>query len=100
MLKKVFIACLFINFIGLNAQIDTISVPNVISNTPGLVADTNSLLDGLEDEEIDYVSNTFKGTRVINSQSIEMFSKAKMDYRISHRFGTLDGGLYTLYGLD
>ncbi len=100
MLKQLFATGLLLTFFNIYAQTDTAKVPMVISNTPGLVADTSNLLDGLLDEETDFVSNTFKGTRVINSQSIEMLGKANMDYRISHRFGTLDGGLYTLYGMD
>lgn len=82
---------------------DTIKLlPTVTSDIPGLIADTTkSLLDGMEDEEEpDFEQNTFKGTRVINSQSIEMLGKANMDYRISHRFGLINEGPYTLYGLD
>lgn len=100
MIKKLFFMASAITSIGLYAQIDTTKVPIVVSDIPGLVADTSSMLEGLEDEEPDFITNTFKGTRVINSQSIEMLAKANMDYRISHRFGTMDGGLYTLYGLD
>jgi len=85
------------------AQTDSTKLmPVQISDTPGYQADTSkSLLDGLTfDEGPDFESNTFKGTRVINSQSIEMLGKANMDYRISHRFGTLNTGAYNLYGLD
>jgi hypothetical protein len=85
------------------AQTDSTKLmPVQMSDTPGYQADTSkSLLDGLTlDEGPDFEQNTFKGTRVINSQSIEMLGKANMDYRISHRFGTLNTGAYNLYGLD
>ncbi len=81
---------------------DTIAIiPPIISDTPGYKADTSSLLEGLDlDEGPDFEISTFKGTRVINSQSTEMLGRANMDYRICHRFGTLDQGAYNLYGLD
>jgi hypothetical protein len=95
--------CLLMVLMGYSlsyAQIDTSQKFEAVSDTPGYQADESSLLDGLEDEEPDFVSNTFKGNRLINSHSIEMLGKANMDYRISHRFGTLDQGAYNLYGLD
>ncbi len=43
---------------------------------------------------------TFKDTRVINSQSVETVRKGILDFRIGHRFGNLNGGWTTLYGLE
>jgi hypothetical protein len=94
---------LSIFWVNAMAQTDSTKLmPVQMSDTPGYQADTSkSLLDGLTlDEGPDFEQNTFKGTRVINSQSIEMLGKANMDYRISHRFGTLNTGAYNLYGLD
>jgi len=82
------------------AQTDTTKNPTAVSDVPGLIAEDSSMLDGLEDYEPDFITNTFKGNRLINSHSIEMLGKLNMDYRISHRFGTLDQGAYNLYGLD
>lgn len=51
----------------------------------------------------DFVFNTFKDTRVINSHSVETLQKSKLDIRISHRFGDLfgdAGGWATFYGLE
>jgi hypothetical protein len=80
------------------AQKDTLKA---VSDTPGLKADTSSMLDGLDDEEEpDFVQNTFKATRVINSHSTEMLGKNNLDYRICHRFGRLNTGAYELFGLD
>lgn len=50
--------------------------------------------------ETSHVINTFKSTRIINNHSVEIFDVKQLDFRISHRFGTLNGGLYELYGLD
>ena len=49
---------------------------------------------------IDYASATFKSTRIINSHSVEMIGKHNLDYRISHRFGYINTGIYDLFGLD
>ena len=49
------------------------------------------------------VYQTFKDTRVINSQSIETLQAGVLDFRISHRFGDFlgdQGGWSTLYGLE
>lgn len=46
------------------------------------------------------VMATFKSTRVVNGHSVETVKKNHMDFRISHRFGTLNSGAYQLFGLD
>lgn len=51
----------------------------------------------------EFVHQTFKDTRVINSHSVETLQKRKLDVRISHRFGDLagdNGGWATFYGLE
>lgn len=63
----------------------------------------DDLLASLEEEQADEVTlaeATFKGTRLINGHSIETRKKGVMDFMISHRFGTIDGGTYELFGLD
>ncbi|MFY9154407.1 MAG: DUF5777 family beta-barrel protein [Prolixibacteraceae bacterium] len=61
-------------------------------------------LDELLDSEMkpttDYASATFKASRIINGHSIEQMKKNQLDFRISHRFGTLNNGTYGLFGLD
>jgi hypothetical protein len=47
-----------------------------------------------------YTTATFKGTRVINGHSIETVGKGVLDFRISHRFGELNGGAHQFFGLD
>jgi hypothetical protein len=61
-----------------------------------------SLLDLLPDEEptIDYATAGFKTTRIINGHSFEMNSEGVLDFKISHRFGWINGGAYELFGLD
>lgn len=57
-----------------------------------------SLLD--EQNSLDRVTNAFKSTRVINSQSMEMLGAGTMDFRILHRFGEISQGAYEMFGLD
>lgn len=62
--------------------------------------DLDSLLNTQTKPEIDYATATFKASRIINGHSIEQMKKHQLDFRISHRFGTLNNGSYGLYGLD
>jgi hypothetical protein len=48
----------------------------------------------------EYVTSAFKSTRVIMSHSMEMLQPGVLDFRILHRFGKINGGLYELFGLD
>lgn len=62
------------------------------------------LLDELNTEEevieIERVSASFKNSRVVNLQSLETVAPGVLDFRISHRFGRINGGAYELFGLD
>lgn len=51
-------------------------------------------------KEKEYVSSTFKGSRLINGQTIETRYKGELEFIFAHRFGPMNGGLYELYGLD
>jgi hypothetical protein len=65
------------------------------------IAQDGSMLDGLEDApETEKVISAFKSPRVINQHSMEMLHKGALDFRILHRFGRIDRGLYDLFGLD
>lgn len=60
------------------------------------------LLDLLGEEEAGpvYTSASFKATRVINSHSLENTAHGVLDFRISHRFGFVNGGVNEFFGLD
>jgi hypothetical protein len=69
----------------------------------GLLQAQDDLLSLLGDDnadETDYATAAFKTNRVINLHSLENTAAGVMDFKISHRFGTLDGGLYNIFGLD
>ncbi|MDR7128720.1 hypothetical protein J2X69_001052 [Algoriphagus sp. 4150] len=52
------------------------------------------------EQEPETVMGTFKGTRIINGQSVETRGKGNLDVIISHRFGRINSGGYNLFGLD
>lgn len=63
------------------------------------------LLSELEDDAAteavsDITTATFKSTRIINTQSVELIPGNHLDFRISHRFGQINSGAYNLWGLD
>jgi len=62
----------------------------------------DELLDLLDDDSLDVemVSATFKGTRLINGHTVEVRSPHEMDFVISHRFGNINTGDQQLWGLD
>ncbi len=62
--------------------------------------DLLAALETEQDKEKVLIEATFKGTRLINGHSIETRKKGVMDFIIAHRFGTVDGGIYELFGLD
>jgi opacity protein-like surface antigen len=62
--------------------------------------DLDSLMNESTDAKEQTVSATFKSTRIINGHSIEQMKPRQLEFRISHRFGTLNQGGYGLFGLD
>jgi len=63
------------------------------------------LLNDLEKQTADstkreVVAATFKGTHIINAQSIETPGHGTLAFLIQHRFGTLNSGAYEFFGLD
>jgi hypothetical protein len=65
--------------------------------------DENDLMSLLNEDapaKKTFATATFKTTRIGNGHSIENVAKGVLDVRISHRFGTINGGSYELFGLD
>jgi len=65
----------------------------------------DDLMKMLDDEskkekKKEYVTATFKTTRLINGHSTENVAPGVLDLRISHRFGMINKGAYELFGLD
>lgn len=51
-------------------------------------------------ESMNKISGTFKGTRLINGHSVETREKGNLELIISHRFGPVNSGAYSFFGLD
>src|SRR5215204_3209987 len=67
-----------------------------------IVNGQDDLLNELEKDSDDnnYTFATFKGSRIINGQSVETRRKGELEFIFSHRFGLVSEGAYTLWGLD
>lgn len=57
-------------------------------------------INAQDKNKTEYVTAIFKTTRLINGHSTENVARRVLDIKISHRFGTLNGGGYELWGLD
>lgn len=62
--------------------------------------DLDKLLELETAGEKTYESAAFKATRIINGHSVEQMKAKHLDFRISHRFGEINGGAYEYFGLD
>lgn len=65
-----------------------------------LSQDLDALLNAETKPTTDFVTASFKSTRIINGHSIEQMKRKQLEFRISHRFGTINNGAYGLFGLD
>ncbi|MCB0700143.1 MAG: hypothetical protein H6551_08250 [Chitinophagales bacterium] len=92
----------------LSASITLLSATQLFAQDGGIKIDTeknnesDELLAMLEDmpEKPRYATATFKTTRVVTGHSIENTGKGVLDFRVNHRFGALQGGTATFFGLD
>ncbi len=57
-------------------------------------------LDQAAPKSPEYVSSTFKSTRLVNGQTVETKGKGALEFIFAHRFGPISSGAYELYGLD
>jgi hypothetical protein len=48
----------------------------------------------------EWAGPAFRDTRIVNGQSVETNAQGQMKMIISHRFGSIQGGLQEFYGLD
>lgn len=70
-------------------------------STSLLTAQEDGLLSLVEEEErTEYITGAFKTNRVIHGHSIENTAGGVLDVKIAHRFGRLNSGFFSFYGLD
>lgn len=69
--------------------------------------DTSDIFKMLENElknedknRTEYVTATFKTTRLVTGHTVENTAKGVMDLKVSHRFGEINSGAYQFFGLD
>lgn len=62
--------------------------------------DIDEILKEVAGGDTEYTTATFKSTRIVSGHSIERMPEGQLDFRISHRFGELNSGVYNLWGLD
>tara|TARA_B100000686_G_scaffold299894_1_gene334016 strand:+ start:20586 stop:21443 length:858 start_codon:yes stop_codon:yes gene_type:complete len=62
----------------------------------------DELLDFLGEEPLVPfpVQATFKSTRIVNAQSLELPRAKTLEFMIQHRFGKMKNGFYDLFGMD
>ncbi len=57
-------------------------------------------LEKSQKPETIYTTQTFKGTRLVNGQTVETKGKGSLEFIFAHRFGAINSGIYNFYGLD
>lgn len=63
--------------------------------------DLEKILGSFDSESTsNFVYGIFKGTRIINGQSVEVPGNTDLLFSVSHRFGAVNSGLYGFFGLD
>ena len=63
--------------------------------------DLMKMLDNETKDQTTFTTATFKGTRLINGQTIETVGKNHLNFWISHRFGAINSGfIENFFGLD
>jgi hypothetical protein len=57
-------------------------------------------LEKNQSKEANYVTQTFKGTRIVNGQSVETKGKGELEFIFAHRFDKINTGSYNAWGFD
>ncbi|WP_338351023.1 DUF5777 family beta-barrel protein [Nonlabens tegetincola] len=67
---------------------------------PFFVTGQDDLLDGLDIEDDNQVTSTWKSLKVVNFETTKLVAKNEFQVIISHRFGSVENGIDDLFGLD
>lgn len=89
MIKKLFPVGLFL-LIGFSLSAQDIDLDKMLDEE----------MEKKKKSQVELAAATFKSTRIINGHSVESTQKGILDFRIQHRFGTLNQGAYEFFGLD
>jgi len=88
-MRKLLLTAIVTIFCGIAYSQDSLDIDKILDEEMAKKKNTNDLVEA-----------TFKTSRIINGHSIENTQRGILDFKISHRFGTLNNGLYQLFGLD
>lgn len=97
-----------VSYVFLLASLFAVSCGNLYAQDDKLKQKQNdeddaNLMELLENDEPPkkmYTTATFKTTRLVTGHSIENTGKGVLDFRVNHRFGALNAGISTFFGLD
>ena len=69
---------------------------------PIFIFSQDDLLNEIDTDSIsnDYVTATFKGLKIVNFESTKLVARKELTFIVSHRFGSIENGLDTFFGLD
>jgi hypothetical protein len=69
---------------------------------PTLIIAQNDLLSEIDTDstQINYVSAAYKGLKIVNFESTKLVAKNEFTLVVSHRFGSIENGFDTFFGLD
>ena len=94
----------FIRFFLATAAFSAVYIQATAQDTTKATDSAAALMNQLETQKAGnnthYTTATFKYTRIIDGQSVENLPAHVLDFRILHRFGPLNSGLYNFFGLD
>jgi len=82
-MKQIFTIVFLMSVLGLQAQDDLMKE-----------------LEQNKKPETNYVGQTFKGTRIVNGQSVETKGKGELEFIFAHRFDKMNSGSYNAFGFD
>ena len=68
---------------------------------PILLFSQDDLLNEIDQSpEDNYATATFKGLKIVNFESTKLTAKKELTFVVSHRFGSIENGLDSFFGLD
>ena len=69
---------------------------------PSIVFSQDDLLNEIDSDSVQdyYTSATFKGLKIVNFESTKLVAKRNLTFVVSHRFGSVENGINSFFGLD
>ncbi len=81
-------------------KITILSMLLFMATFQGYTQDLMDMLNEDESSKTDFTYATFKATKLINGQTIELPPSGALNFVISHHFGAINSGAYEFFGLD